>query len=451
MAGNLRKKEDLQEGLGSNLIGKICDKIGHLFLNGIIKLMNRLIPLLLTFTLLTLAACTAPPRVKPTTAVTPPVQPEPIKPVKPSRPPVLSELVGRYSLFAGSDINFELKEQGGKLLVFAMGRSSELKQISPTRFQLAGGREVNFQYSAEGKYDRFVTMSDGRNQRFIRDDSLARSRKGVTNQAVYTWQMINALKAGDYTHSRFISPSRGLVDYSVYLPSDWRRDSKKTYPLIIYLHGQTGWEHSFSEAVPAAQLNQWMARGLIPPTVIVALRSGRIGANGRTEEQWSSPRNEKLITSESSNELRAFIRQQFRAGMSAKTTSIHGHSRGSRGAIHYALKFPDSFASAVANAFVSDYALPETMQIATQNQQRLRTNGIPLRMSIGDRDEFVLNMGRKATPVMHQHLNQLGIPHQYQLFSGIDHSFAKLWNVRLKNGMPNGLSELQFHAGAWAK
>lgn len=413
--------------------------------------MHRLTRLLLVFTLLTLAACSTPPKVKPPAVVPPPVKPVPIVPIKPSRPPVLSELVGRYSLFAGSDIHFTLKEQAGKLLVQAAGHSAELQQLSPTRFKLAGGREVNFQYSAEGKYDRFVTMSDGRNQRFIRDDSLARSRKGVTNQAVYTWQMINALKSGDYTHSRFISPSRGLVDYSVFLPSEWRRDSKKTYPLIIYLHGQTGWEHSFSEAVPAAQLTQWMARGLIPPAVIVALRSGRIGANGRTEEQWSSSRNETLITSEKPNELRAFIRQQFRAGMSPKTTSVHGHSRGSRGAIHYALKFPQSFASAVANAFVSDYALQETMQIATQNQARLRTNGIPLRLSIGDRDEFVLNMGRKASPVIHQHLNNLGIPHQYQVFPGIDHSFAKLWNVRLSNGMPNGLSELQFHAGAWAK
>ena len=407
--------------------------------------MNRLTQLLLLFTLLTLAACSTPPKIKPP-AVTPPT---PVKPIIPSRPPVLAELVGRYSLFAGSDINFEIRQQGDKLAVFAAGHRAVLKQLSPTRFTLAGGREVNFEYSTEGKYDRFITPSDGINQRFIRDDSLAKSRNGVTQQAVYTWQMINALKAGDYTHSRFISPSRGLVDYSVYLPSDWSRESKQTYPLIIFLHGQTGWEQSFSEAVPAAQLRQWMARGLIPPAVIVSLRSGRIGANGRVEEQWTTPRNETLITSESSRELRAFIREQFRAGMTAKTTSIHGHSRGSRAAIHYALKFPQSFSSSVANAFVSDYALPETMQIATQNQQQLRTNGIPLRMTIGDRDEFVLNMGRKATPVMHQHLKSLQIPHQYQVFPGIDHAFKHLWNVQLKNGMPNGLSELQFHAGSW--
>lgn len=394
-----------------------------------------------------LVGCSTASRIQPP-AVIPPA---PAKPVKPARPPVLSELAGRYSLFAGSEINFDLTEQGGKLRVTAVGNTSELIQLSATKFKLPNGREVNFQYSSEGKYDRFVTVSDGRKQRFIRDDSLAKSRNGVKRQAVYAWQLMNAIKSGDYTHSRFISPSRGLVDYSVYLPPDWKRGTKKTYPLVIFLHGQTGWEHSFSEGVPASQLNQWISRGLIPPMVVVALRSGRIGGNGRTEEQWSSPRNEALITSEHPNELRAYIRQQFRAGMSPKTTSIQGHSRGSRGAIHYALKFPQAFASSVANAFVSDYALPETMQIATQNQQRLRTHGIPLRLSIGDRDEFVLNMGRKASPVIHQHLKALRIPHQFQVFKGIDHDFSRLWNVRLKSGMPNGLSELQFHAGAWSQ
>ena len=413
------------------------------------KTMMRLTPFFLVCLSLVLSACATSnaPYKAPTKPI---LWPKPA-PKPPARPPTLPELVGKYRLFAGSEIQFDVRETNGKLQIQAVGHTSQLTQLSPTRFRLANGREVNFQHSETGKYDRFVTQSDGRLQRFIRDDSLRQSRQGVSKQAVYTWQLMNALKAGDYTHSRFISPSRGLVDYSVYLPYDWQANSSKTYPLVFFLHGQTGWEHSFAESVPATQLTQWMARGLIPPMVIVSLRSGRIGKQGTEEEQWSTARNETLLTSESKHELRAFIRKQFRAGMSAKTTSIHGHSRGSRGAIHYALKYPQSFASAVANAFVSDYALPEVMQIAKQNQSRLQQSGIPLRISIGDQDEFALNMGRKASPVIHQYLQDLNIPHQYQMFKGIDHSFAKLWNVQLKNGMPNGLFELQLHAGAWSK
>ena len=412
--------------------------------------MSRLITsAILIITAFTLASCSTPPSVRPSQSVKVVQPPFQKAPVRPTKAPVLTELVGRYSLFEGSESNFEIRQKAGKLAVHKGGNVSPLKQVSPTVFQLAGGRRIEFSYSNEGKYDRFKSTVGRQTHVFIKDTSLKHAREGVTNQAVYTWQLINDLNPNGYTRSRFISPSRGTVDYTVYLPQGWSRESKETYPLVIFLHGQTGWERSFPESVPASQLQQWMSRGLIPKTVIVSLRTGRIGASGREEEQWTTPRNETLLTSESNRELRTFIRQQFRAGMTAKSTSIHGHSRGSRAAIHYALKFPDSFASSVANAFVSDYALPETMKIAKDNQARLSTRGIPLRISIGDRDEFALNLGRKASPVIHKYLQDLRIPHQYQVFKGVDHGFVNLWNAPLANGMPNGLGELQFHAGAW--
>ena len=329
-----------------------------------------------------------------------------------------------------------------------LGLNLSCKRVA-IRYKFKDGNEVKFDYSREGKYDRFATINEGRPRWFIRDESLQRSRTNVTNQAVYTQELVNNLKPGAYAYSRFLSPSRGLVDYSVYLPPRWKRNSSKTYPLVFFLHGQLGWEHSFPDSVPATQSNQWIAKGYIPPMVIVSLRTGRL--KGRVEEQWSSARNESLLTSEHPNELRQFIRQQFRAGMTAKTTAIHGHSRGSRGAIHYALKYPMSFSSSVANAFVSDYALEETKQIAQHNLQQIRSQGIPLRISIGDRDEFALNMGRQASPVIHQFLNNLNIPHDYEVFPGVNHGFVNVWNARQKSGLPNGLGELQLHAGAWAR
>ena len=371
-----------------------------------------------------------------------------VEPVRPASAPTTSDLVGNYSLFAGSEISFGISEQNGKLFLSTFGQKEALRKISPTRYKTMNGDLINFDYSLEGKYDRFVTINEGRPQLFIRDDSLQHSRSKVTNQAVYTSQLISSLQPGNYAYSKFLSPSRGLVDYSVYLPPQWKRGTNKSYPLVLFLHGQTGWERSFPDSVPAQQLNQWIAKGYIPPMVIVSLRTGRL--NAKLEEQWSSARNETLLTSDNSNELRAFIRAQFKAGMSAKTTAIHGHSRGSRGAIHYALKYPASFSSAVANAFVSDYALPETKEIATQNIQLIRSKGIPLRISIGDQDEFALNMGRHASPVIHQFLTSLNIAHDYEVFPGINHGFVNIWNTKQKSGLTNGLGELQFHAGAWA-
>ena len=401
--------------------------------------MNRAPQLLTLLLLILLTACSVGPQRSTTTDTR----------VKPSSPPSTSELVGKYSLFAGSEVSFEVTEQNESLFLSVFGVKSELQKISPTRYKFKDGNEVNFDYSQEGKYDRFATINEGRPKWFIRDDSLQRSRTNLTNQAIYTRQLVNDLKLGAYAYSRFLSPSRGLVDYSVYLPPQWKRNSRKTYPLVFFLHGQLGWERSFPDSVPAAQLNQWIAQGLIPPMVIVSLRTGRL--KGKVEEQWSSARNESLLTSEQPNELRTFIRQQFRAGMSAKTTAIHGHSRGSRGAIHYALKYPTSFSSAVANAFVSDYALEKTKQIAQQNLQQIRSQGIPLRISIGDRDEFALNMGRQASPVIHQFLSNLKITHDYEVFPGINHGFVNIWNTKQRSGLPNGLGELQFHARVWVR
>ncbi len=369
--------------------------------------------------------------------------------IKPNRLPISSELVGTYSLFAGSEVNFGITEQNNTVFLTLFGQKEALQKISPTRYKLTNGDLINFDYSPEGKYDRFVTMNEGRQQLFIRNESLQQSRSKVTDQAVYTSQLMKSVKPGAYTYSRFLSPARGLVDYSVYLPPQWSRNSNRTYPLVFFLHGQLGWERSFPDSVPAQQLNQWISRGLIPPMVIVSLRTGRL--KGKVEEQWSSARNEALLTSGSSNELRAYISTQFKAGLSAKTTAIHGHSRGSRGAIHYALKYPTRFSSAVANAFVSDYALQEMKQIATNNLQQIRSNGIPLRISIGDKDEFALNMGRRSSPVIHQFLNSLNIPHDYEVFPGVNHGFVNVWNTKQKNGQHNGLAELQFHARAWSR
>ena len=154
------------------------------------------------------------------------------RPVKPSGLPSTSDLVGRYSLFEGSEVSFDASEQNGNLLVSMFGVKSELQKISPIRYRFKDGNEVKFDYSREGIYDRFATINEGRPQWFIREDSLQRSRTSVTNQAVYTQRLRNNLKPGGYAYSRFISPSRGLVDYSVYLPQEWKRNSNKTYPLV---------------------------------------------------------------------------------------------------------------------------------------------------------------------------------------------------------------------------
>ena len=100
--------------------------------------MNRLLKLFTLSIVLTLTACSTGPGISPTVtkpgAIKPPA---PAKPIKPTRPPVLTELVGKYSLFAGSEISFGVSEQGGKLFVSTLGQTAEMQKVSATRFNIA--------------------------------------------------------------------------------------------------------------------------------------------------------------------------------------------------------------------------------------------------------------------------------------------------------------------------
>ena len=210
--------------------------------------MNRFSFVIHFFCLVLLSACAVNPPSAPSTHSA-------VKPITPSSVPKLTDLVGKYRLFYGSEVSFDVVEDKGQLFMSLFGQKETLRKLSPTRFRLQNGDLLNFDYSATGKYDRFVTLNEGRPQLFILDETLQRNRTAITQQAVYTSQIQQALKPAAYAYSSFLSPSRGLVDYSVYLPPQWQRNSDKTYPLVFFLHGQTGWERSFPDSVPATQLN----------------------------------------------------------------------------------------------------------------------------------------------------------------------------------------------------
>lgn len=254
---------------------------------------------------------------------------------------------------------------------------------------------------------------------------------------------------GSYTVSSLESAARGRVPFTVYLPPDWTVKGTETYPLILFLHGQHGDERSFSDAVPASDLNGWIQQGLVPPFVLVAPR----GADLIGTVQWYYDDNVALLTSESPDELRAFAWETFRSGGSPAMTSVHGHSRGASGALFFTLNHWGRFASAVANAFVSDYVLDDYLEAAVLNRDSIVQSGIELRMSIGTEDSFVLEDGRIGSPALHEHLDTLGIPHEYDLYPGVTHGFSSLWHyqipVQQPGGVQAGLYELQFHADSW--
>lgn len=249
---------------------------------------------------------------------------------------------------------------------------------------------------------------------------------------------------GAYTVSSFESGARGEVFFTVYLPPGWTVEGSESYPLIFFLHGQTGDEYRFSDNVPVAQLNGWIQEGLVPPFVLLAPR----GADQIGTVQWYYEENVSLLTSEAPDELRSFCWETFQAGGDPTRISVHGHSRGASGTIFFALDYWDSFASAVANAFVSDYVLESYKDAATANRDAIIASGIPLRMTIGTEDSYVVEQGRIGSEALHQHLVSLEIPHEYEVLPGVTHAFSSLWHHVRPDGLVTGLYELHYHAQA---
>lgn len=256
----------------------------------------------------------------------------------------------------------------------------------------------------------------------------------------------NTFKAGKLNTAVVDSASRGKVKLEIYLPPTWKKEGE-TYPVIFFLHGAFGNEKGFFRNVEYEQLNDWITQAKLPPFVLVSIASHYISG---VEQQWSTAPNEVFLTSRASTELRSFSLRHFNAGDASRDvrkTSIHGHSRGARGALHYALKFPTLFTSAIGDAFVTDSALAEEQQNALQNKSAIIDSGIKLRLSVGDKDAFENH--RKTSSLMHSYLESLEIPHEYEVLSDTNHTFSSLWNSTTKTSDLNGFYELQLHVNTW--
>jgi predicted esterase len=275
---------------------------------------------------------------------------------------------------------------------------------------------------------------------------LFQSCKNITATKEHINESFSNPELGGMYHDFSIeSQVRGLVDLNVYLPPGWSQKGYATYPLLFFLHGGGGNQYLFSSCVPAAQLNQWITEDITPPLVIVSPKGWYSGE----EEQWYSPANQIFLTSENSSELRLFCKQQFRAGVEEGMISIQGFSRGASGTLYLGFKYSDRFASAISNSFVSLYILEEIKDLATNFRETIIANNLYLRILIGDQDRFITEFGWNVTPALHDHLEHLGILHDYEVFPSVDHAFPRIWNYIRSDGLENGLYELKRHAQAW--
>ena len=133
---------------------------------------------------------------------------------------------------------------------------------------------------------------------------------------------------------------------SVYLPSSYKKDSKRRYPVVYFLHGYTdddakyfGWSRHWMTLPPI--LDSVFAAGNTKEMIVVMPNAytryhGSMYSNSVTTGNW-----EDFIA----KELVAYVDSHYRTLAQAGSRGLTGHSMGGYGAMRIGQKYPDIFSS----------------------------------------------------------------------------------------------------------
>lgn len=229
----------------------------------------------------------------------------------------------------------------------------------------------------------------------------------------------------------FYSPSRGQdINFVIFTPPGYD-DSVQRYPVLYFLHGRSGNHFLFwgaiSHSVPEAEgdAGAWITRliqnGIIPPMIIVTPDD----ADG----MWGET-NETMIT----RELVEYVDSHWRTIPNRTGRAIEGFSMGGMGASRYAARHPDLYCSTIIMAAPGVEPLIEDWE---ENREAIIESDLKVRLVVGSEDDQLEPMTG-----LHEDLNSLQIPHEFEVVPGVRHDLGMLYNAV-------GISGLQFHGACF--
>ncbi len=229
----------------------------------------------------------------------------------------------------------------------------------------------------------------------------------------------------------FYSPSRGQdINFVIFIPPGYN-DSVQRYPVLYFLHGRSGNHFLFwgaiSHSVPEAEgdAGAWITRliqnGVIPPMIIVTPDD----ADG----MWGET-NEIMIT----RELVEYVDSHWRTIPNRTGRAIEGFSMGGMGASRYAARHPDLYCSTIIMAAPGVEPLIEDWEA---NREAILESDLKVRLVVGSEDDQLEPMTG-----LHEDLNSLQIPHEFEVVPGVGHDLGMLYNAV-------GIPGLQFHGACF--
>jgi len=234
--------------------------------------------------------------------------------------------------------------------------------------------------------------------------------------------------------------AKSPISYHIYKPKGYDQETTRRFPVVYWLHGSGGGLQGIPRV--ASWFDAAIEAGKTPPCLIVFV-------NGLAEGMYvdwkdgSAPIETMII-----KELLPLIDSSFRTIPTRENRILDGYSMGGYGAARLGFKYPELFkgisimgggplqaeliqtpragrqraAEILQKVYGGDQEYFKSVsprQLAEVNAKTLRTDSV-IRQVCGDQDETYSN-----NFAFHQHLEKLGIPHQWQILEGVDHNPMK--------------------------
>jgi len=234
--------------------------------------------------------------------------------------------------------------------------------------------------------------------------------------------------------------AKSPISYHIYKPKGYDQETTRRFPVVYWLHGSGGGLQGIPRV--ASWFDAAIEAGKTSPCLIVFV-------NGLAEGMYvdwkdgSAPIETMII-----KELLPLIDSSFRTIPTRENRILDGYSMGGYGAARLGFKYPELFkgisimgggplqaeliqtpragrqraAEILQKVYGGDQEYFKSVsprQLAEVNAKTLRTDSV-IRQVCGDQDETYSN-----NIAFHQHLEKLGIPHQWQILEGVDHNPMK--------------------------
>jgi enterochelin esterase-like enzyme len=234
------------------------------------------------------------------------------------------------------------------------------------------------------------------------------------------------------------------ASYHVLLPPGYADEPPRRFPVLYWLHGTGGGLGGLPPV--AARFEAAMRAGDMPPMIVVfpyGLASGMW-----LDSKDGSSRIETLLI----GDLIPHVDACYRTVAARDGRILEGYSMGGYGVARLGLRHPQLFAgvlmlaagplqpelyetpraSAEERARLMQQVYGDDMDFFRQQSpwllaQRAVAAGVPLprlRQVVGSRDETY-----PANRAFHEHLNRLGIGHEYVELPGVGHSLPAVWSA----------------------